>query len=200
MHDLPLIEYRKKSQQSLVAEQDRSNSQIVYDELYNLLLTQGYGSITLQQISKLTGISRTTLYRRWSSIDALILDAIAEKVQDFISIAAEIQPLDSLKTTLKQLAVFLQSPLGRAFLQASLSIQDEVSLRKRDDLWQQRYQQITTTFQRLLAQDKQGQCIDDIISMTLGSFYFHIFIQNQEVSDHFIDSIVRNTLTLLQSK
>ena len=60
MSDLPLKKYRNKSQQALVSEQDRSNSQVIYEALFELLLSQGYANISLQQLSKLTGISRTT--------------------------------------------------------------------------------------------------------------------------------------------
>lgn len=198
MSDLPLEEYRKKSQKALIIEQDRSNSKLIYNVLFELLLSQGYGNITLQQISKLTGISRTTIYRRWSSIDALIIDAIASRVNDSISITTDLEPLDSLKIMLEQLAVFLQSSLGRSFLQASLSIKDEISLHKREILWQERYNLIAQAFQRLLPEGQENQPIDDIISMTLGSFYFHIFIQNDKVNDDFIHSILKNSLALLK--
>lgn len=198
MSDLPLEEYRKKSQQALIIEQDRSNSQLIYTVLFELLLSQGYGNITLQQISKLTGISRTTIYRRWSSIDALIIDAIASRVTESISITTDKGPLDSLKIMLEQLALFLQSSLGRSFLQASLSIKDEVSLRKRETLWKERYNLIAQAFQRLLHEEKKDLPIDDIISMVLGSFYFHIFIKNQNVSEEFINSIIEKSLALLE--
>lgn len=198
MSELPLEEYRKRSQQALIIEHDRSNSKVIYDVLFEQLLSQGYGNISLQQISKCTGISRTTLYRRWSSIDALIIDAIFDRVNDSISITTDLEPLDSLKIMLDQLALFLQSSLGRSFLQASLSIKDEVSIYKREILWQERYSLIKQAFQRLLVGEKENQPIDDIINMTLGSLYFHIFIQNKKVNDDFINSIIKKSLFLLK--
>ncbi|WP_291374490.1 TetR/AcrR family transcriptional regulator [Acinetobacter sp. UBA6720] len=200
MSDLPLKKYRNKSQQALVSEQDRSNSQVIYEALFELLLSQGYANISLQQLSKLTGISRTTLYRRWSSLDDLIVDAIANKIQDSIEIPQELAPIDAFKIMLQQLAMFLQSPLGHSFLQASLNIKDEISIRKRQDLWHARYQLIAQSFQRLLPENQQQQNIHDIISMTLGSFYFQIFIENKKVDDSFINAVLRNSLTLLQSR
>ncbi|MFC3902677.1 transcriptional regulator, TetR family [Acinetobacter marinus] len=200
MRDLPLDEYRKKSQKSLISEQERSNSQLIYEALFAQLLSNGYGNINLQQLSKLTGISRTTLYRRWSSIDALIVDAIADKIQDEIAIPTDLEPVESLKVMLQQLAEFLQSPLGRAFLQAALAIKDEVTERKREALWQVRYQQIRQAFVRLLPTGKAHHDIDAIVKMTLGSIYFQIFIQNQQVDDAYIESILNHSMTLIQSK
>lgn len=198
MSDLPLQEYRKKSQKALIIEHNRSNSQLIYNVLFELLLSQGYGNITLQQISKLTGISRTTIYRRWSSIDALIIDAIASRVNDSIVIPTDVEPLESLRIMLERLALFLQSPLGRSFLQASLSIKDEISLIQREKLWQERYHLIAQVFQRLLPAGKKDLPIDDIISMTLGSIYFNIFIKNQNISSDFINLIMKNSVSLLE--
>ena len=99
---------------------------------------------------------------------------------------------------LEQLALFLQSPLGRSFLQASLSIKDEISLIQREKLWQERYHLIAQVFQRLLPAGKKDLPIDDIISMTLGSIYFNILIKNQNISSDFINSIMKNSLSLLE--
>lgn len=198
MSELPLQEYRKRSQQALVIEHNRSNSKVIYDVLFEQLLSQGYGNITLQQISKCTGISRTTLYRRWSSIDALIIDAIFDQVSASIPIQMNLKPLDAFKMMLEQLALFLQSPLGRSFLQASLNIKDEISINKREKLWQERYSLIKQVFQRLLVDEQKNLQIDDIISMTLGSLYFHIFIQNKKVNDDFINSVIKKSLFLLE--
>jgi AcrR family transcriptional regulator len=197
MSDLPLAEYRQKSHQTAIAEQERANSQRVYAVLFELLQTSGVAQISLQQISKLSGISRTTLYRRWPSVDALILDAIADRVPAEIQLQPEMEARQAFSLMLHQLAYFLSSSLGRAFLKASLSIEDDISLQKRDALWQQRYQQITEIFQRL-APDHPN--LDTVICMTLGSFYFQIFIRNEPADQPFIQSIVRSAQHLLQAK
>ena len=200
MTDLSLEEYRKKSQQFNVVEQERAHSQRIYHALFDLIMIQDYRSISLQQIYKITEISRTTLYRRWASIDELLLDAIADQVEHNIVIDEGVPAHDSLKMMLKGLAEFLQSSVGRAFLQASLAIRSEVSLEKRDMLWQTRYAQIYQVFQRLVSEGKTVQISDDLISMVLGSFYFHIFIKNMRVDDAFIESIYNKTLILLQNQ
>lgn len=49
----------------------------VLDAVYRLLKTEGLGSVTFVRISRETGVSRTTLYRHWSSPSALISEAWA---------------------------------------------------------------------------------------------------------------------------
>lgn len=199
MNNSSLEIYRKKSQQTLISEQDRTNSDVIYAAVFRLLVSEGYGNINLQQISKLTGISRTTIYRRWASIDALIINAIANKINDSIDIPIDQNSEENLKNLLVNLANFLQSPLGHAFLQASLGIKDEISLSQRDTLWRERYNLIYQVFNQINPSIEQ-QLLNDIISMTLGSIYFHVFIKNQQVDERYIESITKITLNLLKVK
>jgi AcrR family transcriptional regulator len=50
----------------------------VLDAVQRLLRTEGLGSVTFGRVSKETGVSRTTLYRHWSSPSALISEAWAQ--------------------------------------------------------------------------------------------------------------------------
>jgi AcrR family transcriptional regulator len=49
----------------------------VLDAVHRLLETEGLGSVTFGRISRETGVSRTTLYRHWSSPSDLVSDAWA---------------------------------------------------------------------------------------------------------------------------
>jgi len=49
----------------------------VLDAVHRLLETEGLGSVTFGRVSKETGVSRTTLYRHWSSPSELISEAWA---------------------------------------------------------------------------------------------------------------------------
>lgn len=50
----------------------------VLDAVQRLLRTEGLGSVTFGRVSKETGVSRTTLYRHWSSASELISEAWAQ--------------------------------------------------------------------------------------------------------------------------
>src|SRR5271165_1177039 len=42
-----------------------------------LFVEGGFDGVTMEQVAKTAGVARTTLYRRWSSAEALIAQAIA---------------------------------------------------------------------------------------------------------------------------
>ena len=48
--------------------------QAVFDEL----LANGYVALTVEAVASRAGVNKTTVYRRWSSVDDLLADALAE--------------------------------------------------------------------------------------------------------------------------
>lgn len=205
MTDLSLEQYRKRSQKSLISEQDRSSSLRIFYAVNEQLLEGGFDSLSLQKLAKHLGVSRTTIYRRWSSVSELVLDAIAETVQqsidlsDSVSSDSQTDPQAVFKKMLQQLTEFLQSPYGKAYLQASLSIEDADMQKRRAALWQDRYAQIYAVFAGLDSTQKLPKTVlDNIISMVLGGFYFQIFIQQQPITQAYIEMSVQQTVMLIE--
>lgn len=50
---------------------------------YALIEERGLGSISMDEISKVTGVAKTTIYRRWDSADELAMRAIEANVASF---------------------------------------------------------------------------------------------------------------------
>ena len=51
-------------------------SKIILDAATELLLEEGHRAVTPQQVSKVTGVARSTIYRHWPDPASLLLDAI----------------------------------------------------------------------------------------------------------------------------
>ena len=108
--------------------------QAVLDATIDLFVEQGYQGMSIEGVAARAGVGKTTIYRRWTSKEDLILDAIEELLFD-------VHPRDtgSLRDDLADLLVQLQtvltssrfgevfprmvpeiaagSPLGRAWLE-----------------------------------------------------------------------------------
>ncbi len=54
MSDIPLEQYRKKSQTDSVNQQERANSQVIFQALFQLMLEQGYEQANFQKIATST--------------------------------------------------------------------------------------------------------------------------------------------------
>ena len=64
--------------QRAVAENPRTTRvrKIVLGAAASLLIDEGHHAVTAQQVSKVTGIARSTIYRHWPYQASLLLDAI----------------------------------------------------------------------------------------------------------------------------
>jgi len=49
---------------------------IILDAASELLIKEGHNAVTPHQISKTTGVARSTIYRHWPDPDSLLIDAI----------------------------------------------------------------------------------------------------------------------------
>ncbi len=50
---------------------------------YALIEERGLGNISIDEIAKVTGVAKTTIYRRWDSADELVMRAIEANVESF---------------------------------------------------------------------------------------------------------------------
>jgi AcrR family transcriptional regulator len=82
---------------------------VVLDETYRLLTEGGIGGVSVDEISRRSGVSKTTIYRHWPSRSALLLDACSK-----IGTQAHLPDTGALKTDLYALAHYLASELRSA--------------------------------------------------------------------------------------
>ncbi len=68
----------KSPDRPAVAENPRTTRvrRIVLEAATELLIEEGHSAVTPHQVSKTTGIARSTIYRHWPDPDSLLIDAI----------------------------------------------------------------------------------------------------------------------------
>lgn len=64
----------------------------------------GYRSVTIDAIARASGVSRSTIYRHWSSRNELVLDAFASYVDESTEVADTGDAIADLRTYLLRLA------------------------------------------------------------------------------------------------
>jgi AcrR family transcriptional regulator len=74
-----------------------------------LLLEVGYGSLTMEAVRQRAGVGKATIYRRWSSKEELVRDAIVFMHEDFTEIDT-----GSLRGDYEAIAAQVRSSAGRA--------------------------------------------------------------------------------------
>src|ERR1700678_2457322 len=93
------------SQPSLDKRVQRSK-QVILTETYKLLSEGGIGGVSIDEGSRRSGVSKTTIYRHWPSRSALLLDACSK-----LGARPEIPDTGSLKGNVTALANYLAQQL-----------------------------------------------------------------------------------------
>ena len=100
----------KSPGQPAVAENPRTTRvrKIVLDAATALLIEEGHHAVTPQQVSKVTGIARSTIYRHWPDSVSLLMDAIDSVLAPDHSLSTVGDVRADLITTLESLRLRLK--------------------------------------------------------------------------------------------
>jgi AcrR family transcriptional regulator len=66
-----------------------------------------YPSVTIDAVARMSGVSKATIYRHWSSRQALILEAYTQKTNKLTAVVDTGNAIDDLRTYLRKLAYCL---------------------------------------------------------------------------------------------
>lgn len=158
-----------------------------------LLGEGGFHACTFQAVAARAGVSRSTLYRRWPSEAAMVLDAIASVVDQRIAVADTGSLAGDLRAALRQLAAFLDSPVGRASISAALHIEaDPDTIRQRQRLWAQRWEVIAPLFARARARRELAADVDPqaLLASAAGALYFRLIVAARPLDAAWIRAVV----------
>lgn len=59
---------------------DSTVEEKVYEATLSLVVSQGYSRLRIDDIATTSHVAKTTIYRRWASVSALVLDALASAI------------------------------------------------------------------------------------------------------------------------
>ena len=173
----------------------------VLDVVVELLEEGGVQAITIAEVAARSGVNASSIYRRWRSIDALILDA----AQDLSLGAIEVADTGSLEgdlcATVKSVAAFLRTDLGIAMARALIHVPPEVLERLSDwpQFWSTRLRRFEPVFARAAARGEVADDVDQSVIASIGEMiaaqtYFLTLFRREEVDDAAAQRIVRRAL------
>jgi AcrR family transcriptional regulator len=164
---------------------------------HRLLETEGLGSVTFGRVSRETGVSRTTLYRHWSSPSALISEAWGRVApSNHVSHTDDLQ--DDLVAVFRDVRDVVESSTMRRSLPALLvaAQRDPVISSLHARFVQDRRQPIV---ERLRAAVADGQIRADadpelLVDLLSGPIFYRQLLRRTRTSDHDVRAMVAAAL------
>ena len=175
----------------------------VLDATLRLLVERGYAGLRLDDVAAEAGVHKTTVYRRWGSREALVVDATLHFSEQHIPVPDTGNARDDLVALTAEFLAAAESTWGRAIMNALLSaaatepgIADVAR-----ELFQRRTAVLKTIVVRAKARGElpPGLKPDHVFELIFGPVYGRVFFWNRPVSKRDVDRIVDTALAGLKA-
>jgi len=155
------------------------------------LAEKGYDRMTVEGVALRAGVHKTTVYRRWGSVEGLAADALdlagAEPwpVPDTGTIEGDLRELTRL--VLDGFADPEMGPVSTAFIRASA--RDPVVARALRAFFAARHEQSALLVTRAVERDELPEGIDaaDLIRTAVAPLYYRLFVSGEPVDEQVAD-------------
>jgi AcrR family transcriptional regulator len=162
-----------------------------------IIAEEGVPGVTVEAVALRSGVSRTTIYRRWRTPQLLMLEALRSVMTPKASPVSDTGSLRSdLRVLLGDIREFLQSADGMAlfnavFLQAHDSDDEAVH-----NFFEKRFLESGKVIERAKERGELAHLVDGrlIIELAASPIYFRTFFAREPITDAFLDAIVDKVL------
>lgn len=173
---------------------------VVLAETYRQLSQSGLANVSIDEISRVSGVSKTTIYRHWPSRSALLIDACSR-----LGGTADVPDTGSLRGDLDALLSGLAEQLQTASWSAVVPSIVDAAERDGDVLamqagWHQGLMQpFAAVVEQAKARDEVPSDADpqDMIATTAGALFYRRWFSREPIDARFVDAIVSAAVAVI---
>lgn len=175
---------------------ERSKAKVL-TETYRQMAQAGISGLSIDEVSRTSGVSKTTIYRHWPSRSALLIDACSR-----LSGAPEAPDTGSLKEDVRMLLSYFADQLETAnWSSVYPSVLDAAERDPEISAMQQSlHQSFMAPFVTVLARaTERGEVPSDsphdaLIAMLVGPLFFRRWFSKERIDEAFIGSLIKTVL------
>jgi AcrR family transcriptional regulator len=159
----------------------------ILDATVSVVVDRGYAGLNVDEVAARAGVHKTTIYRRWPDLGALVVDAILDRQQEAVPIPDTGELRSDLLALLEAVTASIMSADGRALLRAA----QENGPPELDALvhrfWQTRFALARQIFQRAADRGEiaPGMDHDLLIELAVAPLFFRGLVTREPLSRAF---------------
>ena len=149
------------------------------------LTETGYAALTVEGVARRAGVHKTTIYRNWKDVTALVADALVGRFATDVPIPDTGAVEEDLRVLARSLVATMTSPEGRALLNTVLS--DAVRLPQLAEvkraLFDDRFQRAETVVTRAVERGELPEGTDpaELLKALAAPIYFRLVLTGETV-------------------
>jgi AcrR family transcriptional regulator len=171
----------------------------VLDATVDALLTSGYAGPSVDDVATRASVHKTTIYRRWPDLGALVVEALLDRQQEVVPMPDTGALHGDLLALLDAVAANVTSPDGKALLMAA----QEAGPPEIEDLvhrfWRTRFALGREIFQRAEDRGEIAPGLDhaSLIELLVAPLYLRLLVTREPLSRQFrtrvVDALIAGT-------
>lgn len=160
----------------------------------DLLEEVGLKAVTMEGIAARAGVTKTTVYRRWPSTWAVVLDAFLEEIAPTLEIKPKASVREMVRADMLALAATWRSRPGRVFAPLLGAAQFNPELRAA--LWERYIAPRRALAHAIFACEQYRRELrpeldaDAVIDALYGSLIYKLLVPHGELSEEYVDAII----------
>jgi AcrR family transcriptional regulator len=155
------------------------------------LTEHGYAGTTVERVAARAGIAKTTVYRRWRSLDGLLADLMAERAEQQIPVPDEGDLGSDLRALARAVVASVRQPAIRAAMTSivAAAVQDPVARDVLSRFLATRAATMTAITDRAARRGElpPGTDAAAVIQTVTALIYYRLFIAGEPASDDVAD-------------
>jgi AcrR family transcriptional regulator len=161
----------------------------VIEALFAELIENGLGGLTMDGLARRAGVNKTTLYRRWGSKEAIVLEAMLERGEELVPIPDKGSLRDDLLTVAREIATSLATPESEAIVRAGAGEgSDSRIAHAARAFWQVRFRLLGEMVERAIKRGEVPKATDPkpIVEGLLAGIYLRLLVTREPLDDEFL--------------
>ncbi len=156
------------------------------------LMEKGYEDFNIASVARIAGVHETSIYRRWGTRNALLIDALSEGGHEPVPDTGSLR--QDLRQLLSDSRALMQTPAGRTMALLAISAEPDNGgfYEPLTQFWQQRIAELEAIFARAAERGEWDPAVPARlrIDALLGAIVWRISITKDSVSDAQIAELV----------
>jgi len=164
-----------------------------------VLAEDGVAGFSVESVANRSGVARTTIYRRWGSSEALMLQALREELAPGARRADDTGSLRTdLMALLQDVTEFCSSEQGQGIMQTVFIQQGSpVIAAEARAYWAQRFDAAGEIVRRAIQRQELPDDTPErlLLELAVAPIYLRLFIVGEPVDDTYLEEVVQFILT-----
>jgi AcrR family transcriptional regulator len=155
---------------------------------------KGYEGFSMEAVARRSGVHKTTVYRRWPSREALVMDALDSRSDRHSPIAATGSLAADLRAFAEDVFAKLSSPHGKAMLKSLVAAVDQSPeiLEKVQNFWRERLDAGAALVVKGIDKGDlpPDTNVDLVIEGLLAPIYLRVLLSAKSVDEAFLEQFI----------